>query len=89
GGLFTIFADKVTGGTGVAGAANASTAGNAVATPAAVAMVDPSLGATAAVATPQVAAAVITTVLLVPVLTAFVAKRNREKAGELQPDRLT
>jgi hypothetical protein len=76
GGFFSILADKVTGGNGVAGAANASTAGNAVATPAAVAMADPSLSATAAIATPQVAAAVITTALLVPVLTAYIAKRN-------------
>jgi len=82
-GFFTIFMDKVSGGTGVAGAANASTAGNAVATPAAVAMVDPSLTATAAIATPQVAAAVITTALLVPILTAYIAKRNKRKAGTI------
>jgi len=78
-GFFTVLTDKITGGTGVAGAANSSTAGNAVATPAAVAMVDPSLTAAAAIATPQVAAAVITTALLVPVLTAFIAKRNKRK----------
>ncbi len=84
-GFFTILTDKLSGGTGVAGAANASSAGNAVATPAAVAMVDPSLAATAAVATPQVAAAVITTALLVPVLTAYVARMNKRKlaAAEL------
>ena len=76
-GFFTILTDKLSGGTGVAGAANSSAAGNAVATPAAVAMVDPSLTATAAAATPQVAAAVITTALLVPVLTAYVARRNK------------
>jgi len=78
-GFFTVLTDKLSGGTGVAGAANASAAGNAVATPAAVAMVDPSLTATAAIATPQVAAAVITTALLVPILTAYIAKRNKRK----------
>jgi 2-keto-3-deoxygluconate permease len=77
-GFFTILTDKVSGGTGVAGAANASAAGNAVATPAAVAMVDPSLIGTAAIATSQVAAAVIITALLVPVLTAFIARRNKK-----------
>lgn len=78
-GFFTILTDKLSGGSGVAGAANASCAGNAVATPAAVAMVDPTLKATADLATPQVAAAVITTALLVPVLTAYVAKINKRK----------
>jgi len=79
GGFFNIFSDQVTGGTGVAGAASSSTAGNAVATPAAVAMVDPSLATAAAIATPQVAASTITTAILVPVLTTFIAKRNRTK----------
>lgn len=83
-GFFTVFTDKITGGTGVAGAANSSTAGNAVATPAAVAMVDPSLASTAAIATPQVAAAVIVTALLVPVLTAYIAKRNKKKLENLK-----
>jgi len=83
-GFFTILTDKISGGTGVAGAANSSTAGNAVATPAAVAMVDPSLTSVAAIATPQVAAAVITTALLVPVLTAYIAKRNKRKLENLQ-----
>jgi len=78
-GFFTILTDKASGGTGIAGAANSSTAGNAVATPAAVALVDPSLTATAAIATPQVAAAVIITALLVPVLTAYVARRNKKR----------
>jgi 2-keto-3-deoxygluconate permease len=72
-GFFTILADKLTGGSGVAGAANAS----------AVALLDPSLKDTAALATPQVAAAVIITALLVPVLTAYVAKRNQMKLAAI------
>ena len=84
GGFFSILADKLSGGTGVAGAANASTAGNAVATPAALAMIDPSLTGAAAFATPQVAAAVVTTALLVPILTAFIAKRNIKNQNNKQ-----
>ncbi len=79
GGFFNILSDRASGGTGVAGAASSSTAGNAVATPAAVAMVDPSLAAAAAIATPQVAAATITSALLVPILTTYMAKRNKKR----------
>ncbi|WP_026894698.1 2-keto-3-deoxygluconate permease [Clostridiisalibacter paucivorans] len=77
GGTFNILADKATGGSGVGGAAASSTAGNAVATPAAVAMADPALKSIAAVATPQVAASTITTALLAPILTTYIAKRNK------------
>lgn len=79
-GILCIFSDKLAGGSGVAGAAAASTAGNAVATPAAVALADPSLQAVSEIATAQVAAATIITSLLVPVLTTYVAKRNKNNS---------
>jgi 2-keto-3-deoxygluconate permease len=72
GGLFNVFTDQAVGGSGVAGAAASSTAGNAVATPQAVAAVDPTLQNAAAVATPQVAASTVVTALLVPVFTSLV-----------------
>ena len=79
GGIFNIWADRATGGTGVAGAAVSSTAGNAVATPMAVAMADPAFMTIAAAATAQVAASTIVTAVLTPVLTLYIAKRNRRK----------
>ncbi len=77
GGFFAVLADRMTGGSGIAGAAASSTAGNAVATPAAIALVDPSLRTIATLATPQVAASTVTTALLTPLLTSFVARRRR------------
>lgn len=84
GGAVNILADRATGGTGIAGAAVSSTAGNAVATPAALALADPSLQHLAQIATPQVAASTITTALVTPILTSFVArriKRNQSKTS--------
>lgn len=56
----------------VSGAAEASTAGNAVATPAAIALADPTYQAVEAAATAQVARAVVTTALLTPVFVTMV-----------------
>lgn len=75
GGLFNILADRASGGTGVAGASASSTAGNAVATPEAVAVADPAMRQAATVATPQVAASTIVTALLAPVLASFVYEK--------------
>ena len=79
GGFFNILADISTGGSGIAGAASSSTAGNAVATPAAVALADPSMTAISQLATPQVAASTITTAILTPILTTYIAKRRRSR----------
>lgn len=73
---FTLtLADRLTGGTGVAGLAAASTAGNAAGVPAAVAAANATYAAVVPHATALVAASVIVTALLVPVVTAWYARR--------------
>ena len=79
-GAACIVIDRWLGGSGVAGAAASSTAGNAAGTPQAVAIADPSYALNAPMATIQVAASVIITALLTPLLTAIVYKRNQSKA---------
>ena len=74
-GIPLFIADRLTGGTGVAGVAAASTAGNAVAVPAIVASANAAYADAAAHATVLVAASVAVTVLVVPVLTAWTARR--------------
>jgi 2-keto-3-deoxygluconate permease len=84
GGLFNIWADRAVGSTGIAGAAVSSTAGNAVATPMAIAMVDPSLQSMATSATAQVAASCMVTAILTPVLTLYIVRRrNKNKQSAL------
>lgn len=78
GGFFSILSDKATGGNGIAGAAASSTAGNAVATPHALALADPSMAALATTATPLIAASTVTTAVLTPVLTWWM-QRNGKK----------
>ncbi|SDB68906.1 2-keto-3-deoxygluconate permease [Belnapia rosea] len=73
-GIPLFLADRATGGTGVAGVAAASTAGNAAAVPAIVAAANPAYAEAATHATILVAAAVIVTTVLVPLLTAWTAK---------------
>jgi len=82
-GLVCILADRLLGGSGIAGAAASSTAGNAVGTPQAVALADKSFAGIAPIATLQVATSVIVTALLTPVLTAYVYRRNLKKAMNL------
>ena len=82
GGAITILSDKATGGSGVAGAAISSTAASAVATPAAMAQIDPALESLATIATPQIAASVIVTAILTPMLTGWIYKRSQNQKSE-------
>lgn len=80
-GFITICVDKLTGGSGIAGASISSTAASGVSNPGALAAVDPSYAAIAPIATAQVAASVIITSFLTPVLTSLVVKYNARRAG--------
>lgn len=73
-GILLFFADRLTGGTGVAGVAAASTAGNAAAVPAIVAASNPVYAEAAKSATILVAACVVVTAILVPFVTAWTAR---------------
>ncbi|MBM7869686.1 2-keto-3-deoxygluconate permease [Clostridium pascui] len=76
GGAFIVFCDRIIGRRpGYAGWAVATTAGNAIAVPAAVALIDPSWAPYVAVATSQVAASTVVTAILVPLVTDWWAKK--------------
>ena len=76
GGAFIVLCDRfISRRPGYAGWAVATTAGNAVAVPAAVALVDPTLETVAATATVQVAASVVISCILVPIITNWWAKK--------------
>lgn len=76
GGGFAILGDKfISRRPGYAGAAIASAAGNTIASPAALALVDPTLEPFAASATAQIAAAVVITALIVPPFVDWIAKK--------------
>src|ERR1700682_160723 len=72
--------DRLTGGTGVAGVAAANTAGNGGAVPALIAAANPVYTEAAKSATLLVAACVVVTAIVSPVLTAAVAKRAGKRA---------
>jgi 2-keto-3-deoxygluconate permease len=74
-GIPLFFADRLTGGNGVAGVAAASTAGNAVAVPAIIASANPAYADAASQATILVAACVVVTAIVVPLITAWTARR--------------
>lgn len=78
-GIPLFFADRLTGGTGVAGVAAATTAGNAAAVPALIAAANPVYAEAAKSATILVAACVVVTAILAPPLTAAVAKRVQQR----------
>src|SRR5699024_3277370 len=69
----------------IVGASEGSTAGNAVATPAAIAAASASFAAHVDLATVQVAASTVTTAILLPLYIAFLVKRL-EKKGIKLPD---
>jgi 2-keto-3-deoxygluconate permease len=88
-GIPMFIADRLTGGTGVAGVAAASTAGNAAAVPAIVAAANPAYASAAGPATILIAACVVVTAILTPLVTAWVARMVGRGADEAPVDEST
>jgi 2-keto-3-deoxygluconate permease len=80
-GVLLFAADRLTGGNGTTGLAAASTAGNAAAVPALVAAANPAYTAAAQSATVLVSASVVVTAIMVPLLTAWWARRFARYPG--------
>lgn len=70
----------------IAGASEGSTAGNAVATPAAIAAASASFATNVDIATVQVAASVVTTAILLPFYIGFLVKRLEKKGIKIPDD---
>ncbi|MGX1195931.1 2-keto-3-deoxygluconate permease [Metabacillus sp. SLBN-84] len=96
-GLLTVF---VTGSAGyyvfkalnwnpIVGAAEGSTAGNAVATPAAIAAANASFATVTDLATVQVAASTVTTAILLPIYIGFLVKRMEKKGFVFEREDVT
>src|SRR5699024_7069387 len=66
----------------IVGASEGSTAGNAIATPAVLASANPAFQSQVEIATVQIAACVVTTLVLLPFFITFLVKRL-EKKGKL------
>jgi len=80
GGSVLFIADKVTGGSGLAGLAASSTAGNAAAVPMLVAAANPIYKEAAGPATVLVSAAVVVTAICAPLVVSWYSKRLAAKA---------
>jgi 2-keto-3-deoxygluconate permease len=74
GGTVLLVADKLSGGDGIAGLAAATTAGNAAVVPTIVAQVNPAYAPAAESATVLVAASVVVTAILCPIVTVLWAR---------------
>jgi 2-keto-3-deoxygluconate permease len=81
GGAVLLLADKLTGGDGVAGLAAATTAGNAALVPAIIATANPVYAPAAEHATVLVAASVVVSAVLCPIVTSAWARRVQKKEG--------
>jgi 2-keto-3-deoxygluconate permease len=79
GGTVLLLADKLTGGDGVAGLAAATTAGNAALVPAIVATANPVYAPAAEHATVLVAASVVVSAILCPIVTSAWARRVQKR----------